>query len=76
MIIINIWKNNHSWLIMCHLQEKISIIFQNWLENFSVKGEDRRGNGALSWGLKSYGEQPAELSSAPKVKEGCALKTL
>ena len=65
VIIVNIWKNYHSWLIMYYLQEKISIVFKNLFENFSVRGEDRRGNGALSWGLKCKGEQPAELDLWP-----------
>ena len=33
---------------MCHLQETYSIVFDTKIENFSVRGEGRRGNGNLS----------------------------
>ena len=37
---------------MYHLQETYAIVFDTKIENISLRGEGRRGNGALSWGLK------------------------
>ena len=33
---------------MCHLQETYSIVFDTKIENISLSGEGRRGNGALN----------------------------
>ena len=33
---------------MCHLQETYSIVFHPKIENISLRGEGRKGNGALS----------------------------